>query len=958
MSARLEGGLTPVDGGPEPADGGVAAERALRARVLAGISALLASESDPMAALVRLVEIAVEVSKASAGCLFVHEESHGFVRPLINVTPVGATTSKALASLPRRLVSDVPSFHRALLEQRVVTVCSTQVRRQLGEDLATFFSGGHVAVVPLRMPGRGLGILVLADPAELAPAPGGQLAPSAVAELVVQVAKAASVSLRQVVDLEHLTRVQHQLDALTEISAAIMASREIGEVLQAVVELAASLVGGGECRICLPDDEETEPPVSPALLHTRAATPGSSFCVGETVGAPGSISAWVVANRRPILVLDLERGLGEPSLDFLANRSAAYRSILTVPVAYGNGRSCGVLAVGHPEPFRFVSRDLTVLARLAQQTAVALDNRRLLDGVSAAAKMLRSEAETLRAYQQMVEKVRDGVAVVADDGTILFANAAYAEMHGYQRDELVGDGSRRLIGDPDGSGEMTLGRLTARALKAGHAFGEMRRVRKDGSAFTAGVSLTHVQGEDAESTRWIVVVRDHTERRRLVEELAYRASHDPLTGLPNRETITERVRNALRASRSAGHTIAVLFVDVDHFKTVNDSLGHAAGDEVLRSVARRLRRCLRSEDSLGRLSGDEFVVLVDQLDGLPTATALAGRLLEELTQPFWVEGRTVTATASIGLAVADTTLPDDVAEAASALLSRADAAMYSAKDAGRRRVALWTPEMTTGVVSELALVEDLRGALWDPERKGLWPAFQPVVDLRSGRLAGLEVLARWEHATLGALLPSAFLGAAERHGLMVELGMVLIEQAADKVAQWRRSGRSWIDGVVVSVNLSGVELSEEDRADSLLACWERRGLPPETLGVEVTETSLLRTGSAAVTENLYRLARAGVHLALDDFGTGFSSVSHLRELPVSTIKLDRSYVTALGRPDTDARIAASLVSLAQALDLTVVAEGVEDAATADAVARLGCQLGQGWFFGRPEPAEVLAERLG
>jgi len=910
-----------------------------------------------MAALVRLVEIAVELSSAVAGCIFVHEESHGFVRPLINVTPVGATTSKALASLPRRLVSDVPAFHRALLEQRVVAVCSTQLPRALGEDLAAFFSGGNVAVVPLRMPGRGLGILVLSDPSELEPAPGGQLAPSEVAELVVQVAKAASVSLRQVVDLESLTRVQHQLDALTEISAAIMASREINEVLQAVVELAASLVGGGECRICLPDDE-VESSESPQVLRTRAATPGSSFCVGETVGTPGSISAWVVANRKPILVLDLDRGLGEPSLDFLADRSAPYRSILTVPVPYGNGRSCGVLSVGHLEPFRYVSRDLTVLARLAQQTAVALDNRRLLDGVSAAAKMLRSEAETLRAYQQMVEKVRDGVAVVADDGTILFANAAYAEMHGYQRDELVGDGSRRLIGDPHGTGEMSLGFLASRARKVGHAFGEMRRVRKDGSVFTAGVSLTHVQGEDAESTRWIVVVRDHTERRRLVEELAYRASHDPLTGLPNRETITERVRNALRASRSSGHTVAVLFVDVDHFKTVNDSLGHAAGDEVLRSVARRLRRCLRTDDSLGRLSGDEFVVLVDRLDGLPTASALAGRLLEELTQPFWVEGRTVTATASIGLAVADSTLPEDVAEAASALLSRADAAMYSAKEAGRRRVALWTPEMTTGVVSELSLVEDLRGALWDPERKGLWPAFQPIVDLRDGHLAGLEVLARWEHATLGALAPSAFLGVAERHGLMVELGTVLIEQAADKVAGWVRTGRTWIDGVVVSVNLSGVELSEEDRADSLLACWERRGLPPGTLGVEVTETSLLRTGSAAVTENLYRLARAGVHLALDDFGTGFSSVSHLRELPVSTIKLDRSYVTALGRPDTDSRIAASLVGLAQALDLTVVAEGVEDAATADAVAKLGCQFGQGWFFGRPEPAEVLAERLG
>jgi len=918
----------------------------------------MASESDPMAALVRLAEMAVELVGASAGCIFVHEEAHGFVRPLINVSARGATTSEALENLPRRLVADVPAFHRALLEQRVVAVCATEARRQLGEDLAGFFTDGNVAVVPLRMPGRGLGIAVLSAPVRLEPAGGGRFAPGELLELVVQVAKAASLSLRQVVDLESLTRVQRQLDALTAISAAIMASRQIDEVLQSVVELAASLVGGGEARICLPPEDESGNLERSALLQVRAVTKGSVTSLGQWVGKPGSISAWVVANRRPSLVLDLARGLGEPALDFLATRTSAYRSILSVPVAYGSGRFCGVLAIGHPEPFRYVSRDLTVLARLAQQTAVALDNRRLLDGVSSAAKMLRNEAETLRAYQQMVEKVRDGVAVVADDSTILFANAAYAEMHGYQRDELVGDDAGRLIGRPDGSGEMTLSFLAARAREAGHAFGEMRRVRKDGSTFTAGVSLTFVQGEDPEHIRWIVVVRDHTERRRLVEELAYRASHDPLTGLPNREAITERVRNALRASRGASHTVAVLFVDVDHFKTVNDSLGHAAGDEVLRSVARRLRGCLRSGDSLGRLSGDEFVVLVDCLDGPATATVLAGRLLEELTQPFWVEGRTVTATASIGLAVADETLPEDVAEAASALLSRADAAMYAAKDAGRRRVSVWTPEMTTGVISELALVEDLRGALWDPERKGLWPAFQPVVDLRSGRLAGLEVLARWEHPTLGPLLPGAFLGLAERHGLMVELGAALIHQAADRVAAWRGSGRRWVDGLLVSVNLSGPELSEENRAGSLLEAWSSRGLPTEMLGVEVTETSLLRTSSAAVTENLHRLSRAGVHLALDDFGTGFSSVSHLRDLPVSAIKLDRSYVAPLGRPGADARLAAALVSLAQALDLVVIAEGVEDAPTANAVAALGCQMGQGWFFGRPEPAEAIEQRLG
>ena len=419
-------------------------------------------------------------------------------------------------------------------------------------------------------------------------------------------------------------------------------------------------------------------------------------------------------------------------------------------------------------------------------------------------------------------------------------------------------------------------------------------------------------------------------------QLVHQANHDPLTSLANRVLFVERTEEAL----SGGHTVAVMFVDLDDFKTVNDGLGHDAGDQLLKAVARRLEGTLRSGDLAARLGGDEFAILVMSRPGQPDPQSLAERVLDALSAPFSVQGEQLLVRASVGIAVGE-------ARSASVgdLLRKADVAMYVAKHGGKGRAAAFDPSMDAELQERLHLETELQQALAED---ALEVVYQPVVDMTTGAVVALEALARWDHPQRGLISPEVFVPVAERCGLAAEVGQAVLDLACRRVAALPPGPAG---PVSLSVNLSARELTQEGFVEDVLATLARAGLGPSSLIVEVTEQAILDAGDDGAT--LERLRGHGVQVAIDDFGTGSSSLSYLRNLPLDLLKVDRSFVAGLGAPDSDRTVTSAIVALATTLGLGVVAEGVETGEQVGQLVALGCTLGQGHHLSPPLGADQL-----
>ncbi|MEW6471799.1 MAG: EAL domain-containing protein [Actinomycetota bacterium] len=437
-------------------------------------------------------------------------------------------------------------------------------------------------------------------------------------------------------------------------------------------------------------------------------------------------------------------------------------------------------------------------------------------------------------------------------------------------------------------------------------------------------------------------------RRRYTQtlELAHQALHDALTGLPNRLLVAQRLDQALERSARGGAAVSVLFVDLDRFKLINDSRGHAAGDELLVTVAERLRRVVRAEDVVARFGGDEFVIVVceDDAEALE-ASSMAERILEVLRQPVLVEGQEVFLSASVGIAVADGACSPN------SLLRDADAAMYRAKEKGRDRCEFFDATMRTEATELLAMQSALHRAI---ERDELRVFYQPVVDLRSGVVAGVEALLRWDSPQHGLVSPASFIPLAEETGLIGPIGAWVLDQSTAQLARWRQ--RSWGRSLTVSVNLSARQLRRRELVPVLLSSLLGSGIDPAALCLELTETTFMEDADNH-REALAGIKGLGLELAIDDFGTGYSSLTYLKRFPVSVLKIDHSFVRGLGEDDADTAIVKSVIDLAHALGLVVVAEGVETDNQVAHLRRLGCDLAQGYFFARPQPAEELEALL-
>ena len=548
----------------------------------------------------------------------------------------------------------------------------------------------------------------------------------------------------------------------------------------------------------------------------------------------------------------------------------------------------------------------------------------------------RSEAH----HRSVVENAAEGILTVALDGSISTFNSAAEAMFGWDASDVVGRPITTIFPNELHvpiveflAVSETDGRTAAQRKDV-----EVTGVRRDGSQFPMIVSTSAVMIEGAEPVI-SGIVRDLSDQKHLEAQLAHQALHDPLTGLPNRLMLTDRLDQALGRVRRRGQICGVLYADLDRFKSVNDTLGHACGDQLLVHAAERIQAAVRETDTVARLGGDEFVVLCEEIDAVHDATELAGRIIAQFEDPFRLgDGDDTHVSTSIGIA-----LSGDGDETAESILANADIAMYRAKANGRSCYELFDEAMQQWVTTQTALESALRQAV---PRNELRLYCQPVVASDSGVVCGLEALVRWERPGCGLVMPDQFIPTAEETGLIVDLGAWVLEQACDHAAGW---ARRWPDRTIdIAVNVSSRQLLSGDFVGTVTGALERSGLDASLLTLELTESTLI-DDAVSVEPLLRELRRLGVNLALDDFGTGYSSLTYLRAFPINIVKIDKSFVRALGTEREDTAIVAAVIGLAKNLGLRVIAEGIERPEQLAVLHQLACPNMQGYLFSRPIP---------
>jgi diguanylate cyclase (GGDEF)-like protein/PAS domain S-box-containing protein len=555
--------------------------------------------------------------------------------------------------------------------------------------------------------------------------------------------------------------------------------------------------------------------------------------------------------------------------------------------------------------------------------------------------------ESEERFRSAFDNATIGMGVVALDGRWLQVNRSLCEIVGYGEAELLASEVRAVTHREDLVAlEEQMQRFTAGSISSHQA--ELRYCHKSGKEVWAHLGMSLVRDGGGQPLHIIFQIQDITDRKRAESQLLHDAFHDALTGLPNRALFMDHVKMAIQRSRRSGDRLfAALFLDLDRFKIINDSLGHMVGDQLLVGIAHRLEACLRPGDTVARLGGDEFTILLEDLASTEDAIDVARRVQEAVTQPFNIGGHEVFTTASIGIALSNTGY-----ERAEDLLRDADTAMYRAKLEGKKRHVVFDKAMHDRAMELLQIETDLRRAL---TRKEFFLNYQPIVSLETGRILSFEALVRWRHPERGLVGPGDFIPVAEETGLIVPLGLWVLNEACRQMREWQREGFA-DEAMTVSVNLSSRQFSQADLIEQISSALRESGLRAGNLKLEITESMVMENIDTAI-DMLTQLRGLGVGLSIDDFGTGYSSLSYLHRFPIDTLKIDRSFVTQMTDNSENAEIVRTIVTLARSLDMSVVAEGVETADQLRQLGELGCDYGQGYLFSRPVGAGQAAGLL-
>jgi diguanylate cyclase (GGDEF)-like protein/PAS domain S-box-containing protein len=555
----------------------------------------------------------------------------------------------------------------------------------------------------------------------------------------------------------------------------------------------------------------------------------------------------------------------------------------------------------------------------------------------------RAAEQFLRLSGQVFQATLDAIVITDAQGLIVTSNPAFTRITGYAAADVAGWFALRLASER--TEEDVFGKMALEVSSSGHWSGEVQIRRKSGEACPGLLSVSTVVGPDGEAINYVAVFKDITERQaeqRLVKFLAY---HDALTGLPNRQLTTERFELARAAAKRDGLRVVVMCLDLDRFKSINDSFGAAVGDKALQVVATFLGSCVREGDTVARHGGDEFQIILQDDAQFSAALATAQAILSGLRAGLVINGAPMTLSTSIGIAVC----PGDGNELDD-LLRHADTALHRAKEIGRDNYAFFTECMDRAVREKLAIHNQLRGAI---ARNEFVVHYQPQVELRGGAMVGAEALLRWDNNVLGKVPPDRFIPLAEEYGLITAIGEWVLGTVCAQIRRWHDAG---LGDIKVAVNLSGRQFAQDRTVQFVETTLREHGIPPACLGIEITEGAVMGDPQKAVAA-LQRLKDIGVGISLDDFGTGYSSLSYLKRFPIDVLKIDKSFVDDVTSSTSDAAIALSVISLAHNLNMKVLAEGVETREQLAFLTEHGCDEMQGWYFSRALPADAFSALL-
>ena len=601
-----------------------------------------------------------------------------------------------------------------------------------------------------------------------------------------------------------------------------------------------------------------------------------------------------------------------------------------------------------PYEYRFVKKNDEVMWALETITPIAYKGERATLGSFMDITERKQAEEALRQseekYRTILESIQEAYFEVDLDGKFTFFNDSMARLTGHSKEELLGMNHKQFTNEETA-------KEVFQAFDNVYTTGEPSKgfdwqiIRKDGGEGFVEASVTLQKDLSGKPTGFKGMIRDITERKRTEQQINYMATHDVLTGLPNRLMFNQLLNQAIRSAQRHKRQLAVLFIDLDRFKTINDSLGHEAGDRLLKEIGKRFKRSLRADDVVGRLGGDEFVIFIEELEEFRQVENVAHKILTTTIQPMTLQGEECRVTASIGISMYPGNGTDE-----QTLIKKADMAKYFAKEEGKNNYQFYSKDIQSQSNKRFSIETNLRRAL---ERNELSLEYQAKLDFKTGMITGVEALLRWDNPYLGSVTPSQFIPVAEETGLIVPIGRWVMKTACAQNVAWQRQG---LPPVCMAVNLSLRQLMDDNLLKDIKAALDDSGMAPNLLELEITE-SMLMQNPVRLIEVLTNIKKIGVRLAIDNFGTGYASLTQLRNFPIDTIKLDKSFIRNLPQDSKDKAITEAIIAMGKTLSLTVVAEGVETEGQDDFLRDLICDEMQGFYFSKPVTPDQFGDLL-